>query len=48
MALWRLSLPRLWTPHSPPDVSHSDDKRHSKLLFIHRLGERIHKSMADC
>lgn len=45
MALFRTSLPP--SAHSQ-NVSHSNDNRHSKLLFIHGLSDGIHKSMDDC
>lgn len=30
------------------NVSHSNDNRHSKLLFIHGLGKGIRKNLDDC
>lgn len=32
---------------TPTNVSHSNDNRHSELLFIHGLKKRIHKSLDD-
>lgn len=47
-AILFFSLP---PPHPQPtlkNVSHSNDNRHSKLLFIHGLSKRIHKNLDDC